>query len=110
MASSTSSSSEFVYGEPERQSLQKPFIKSTKKSNYGSLRKETQQTTTAFIVNYKHRLVPGETLQGISLRYGIPVRQSSFNQFHFFELNLCFILQKKRLRILKELIDCGVMI
>ena len=70
---SSSFSTELVNEEPERQSLQKPFIKTTKKSNYGSLRKEVQQTTTAFIVNYKHKLKPGETLQAISLRYGIPV-------------------------------------
>lgn len=69
---SSSSSTELVNEEPERQSLQKPFIKTAKKSNYGSLRKEAQQTTTAFIVNYKHRLTPGETLLGISLRYGVP--------------------------------------
>jgi LysM repeat protein len=48
--------------------------KTSKKSNYGSLRKEIQQTTSAFIVNYKHKLQAGETLQGISLKYGVPVR------------------------------------
>lgn len=71
---STSSSTELVNEEPERQSLQKPFIKSTtKKSNYGSLRKEVQQTSTLFIVNYKHKLQEGETLQGISLKYSVPI-------------------------------------
>ena len=82
---SSSSSTELVYEEPERQSLQKPFIKTTKKSNYGSLRKETQQTTTTFIVNHKHKIQPGETLQGISLKYSVPV------SFLFLILNLKFI-------------------
>lgn len=71
---STSSSTELVCEEPERRSLQKPFIKSnTKKSNYGSLRKEVQQTANVFIVNYKHKIQIGETLQGISLKYGLPI-------------------------------------
>jgi LysM repeat protein len=48
--------------------------KTTKKSNYGSLRTEAQQTASVFIVNYKHKLQAGETLQGISLKYGVPVR------------------------------------
>ena len=66
--------------EVERRSLQKitsSASKPTKKSNYGSLSsnkyEKTLQTTTAFIVNYKHKLVSGETLQGISLKYGVPV-------------------------------------
>jgi LysM repeat protein len=49
------------------------IIKASKRSNYGSLRKDTSQTTSAFIVNYRHTLNPGETLQGLSLRYGVPV-------------------------------------
>ena len=74
-----SSSSRLDYGDEqmEKRSFTAQLSKSTttKKSNYGSLRKElsTQQTASAFIVNYKHRLMPGETLQGISLKYGVPV-------------------------------------
>lgn len=50
-------------------------IKPVKKTNYGSLRTETQQTQTAkvFLVNYRHKLTDGETLQGISLKYGVSV-------------------------------------
>jgi len=68
--------------EVERRSLQKitsSASKPTKKSNYGSLSsnkyEKTIQTTTAFIVNYKHKLVPGETLQGISLKYNVPIEK-----------------------------------
>lgn len=66
--------------EIERRSLQKiqsSSSKPSKKSNYGSLSsnkyEKTIQTTTAFIVSYKHRILPGETLQGISLKYGVPI-------------------------------------
>jgi LysM repeat protein len=72
----SSSSTELVNEDPDEcRSLQKTLIKTTKKSNYGSLRKDITQTQTAsaFIVNYRHTLKPGETLQGISLRYGVPV-------------------------------------
>lgn len=96
---STSSSTEFlVEEEPERQYLQKPLFASTssstsksilsggggssgggnKKLNYGSLRKETEHTATVFMVNYKHQLKSGETMQGISLRYGVPVSLKLF--------------------------------
>jgi len=49
--------------------------KTPKKSNYGSLRQDaqTQQTAKVFLVNHPHRLAPGETLQGISLKYGVPI-------------------------------------
>ena len=66
----------------ERCSLQQKLqssasIKNKKKSNYGSLHTNKHeanvQTSTAFIVNYRHRLKAGETLQGISLRYGVPI-------------------------------------
>ena len=55
----------------QQQQQQKP----AKKTNYGSLRTDIQQTQTAkvFIINYKHRITKGETLQGISLKYNIPV-------------------------------------
>lgn len=66
--------------ELETKSLQqKQQIKSSKKSNYGSLRvdppQQTKQTSTAFIVNYKHKISSGETLLGVSLKYGVPVDQ-----------------------------------
>ena len=62
----------------ERSSLQKQSTtKTKKKSNYGSLHSNknetTIQTSTAFMVNYKHKLKSGETLQGISLKYGVPI-------------------------------------
>jgi len=59
----------------ERSSLQTSQTKTTKKSNYGSLRQEslTQQTANKFIVNYEHKLLPGDTLLGISLKYNISV-------------------------------------
>jgi hypothetical protein len=67
----------FDNDELEKRSLQQQKPKTTKKSNYGSLRVEqpqqTKQTSTAFIVNYKHKISPGETLLGISLKYGVPV-------------------------------------
>lgn len=61
----------------ERSSLSngKP-AKTTKKSNYGSLQTDaakTQQTANAFIVNYKHTLMPGDTLLNISLKYNVPI-------------------------------------
>lgn len=60
----------------EKSSFVKQPNKPSKKSNYGSLRTETQaqnQTATVFIVNYRHRITNGETLQGISLKYSVPV-------------------------------------
>lgn len=86
---SLSSSSELLNEEIEIQSLKNSFLNNTaKKSNYGSLRKDTQQTTV-FIVNYKHKLKPGETLQGISLKYNVPVC-IKINKFKIndFDLNL----------------------
>ena len=65
--------------EVERRSLQTTSSSSrnTKKSNYGSLHtnkhEKTIQTSTVFIVNYRHKLRPGETLQGISLKYGVSI-------------------------------------
>jgi hypothetical protein len=58
------------YDNPEMSSLNQSKSIS-KKSSYGAIRKETpsfQQT-----VNIKHEIVKGETLQGISLKYGISV-------------------------------------
>lgn len=70
---SMSSSSELLNEENiEIQALQKSFVKTTKKSNYGSLRKDIPQAIVP-IVNFKHRIKPGETLQGISLKYNVPV-------------------------------------
>jgi len=59
----------------EKSSFIKQQQKPAKKTNYGSLRTDIQQTQTAkvFIINYKHRITKGETLQGISLKYNIPV-------------------------------------
>lgn len=62
----------------ERSSLSngKASGKTTKKSNYGSLQTDatkTQQTANAFIVNYKHKLMPGDTLLNISLKYNVPI-------------------------------------
>jgi LysM repeat protein len=61
--------------ERERRTLS--LIQKCKKSNYGSLHQDTQkqQTTNAFIVNYRHKLKSGETLQGISLKYGVAIDQ-----------------------------------
>jgi len=55
--------------------------KPIKKTNYGSLRTENQQIQTAkvFIVNHRHRLLDGETLQGISLKYGVSVSKFDLN-------------------------------
>ncbi|CAF0716247.1 unnamed protein product [Brachionus calyciflorus] len=69
---SSSSSCELINEEPERRSLKPLTTKTTKKSNYGSLRTEIQQTTTQ-IINHKHKLKQGETLQGISLKYSVPI-------------------------------------
>ena len=69
-----SSSSELLNEENiEIQALQKSFVKTTKKSNYGSLRKDISSQAIVPIVNFKHRIKPGETLQGISLKYNVPV-------------------------------------
>jgi hypothetical protein len=59
----------------ENQQPQQISFKPAKKTNYGSLRTETQQTRSAklFIVNHQHKLTDGETLQGISLKYDVPV-------------------------------------
>lgn len=60
----------------ERSSLQTSnATRTTKKSNYGSLRQESQsqQTANKFIVNYEHTLQPSDTLLGISLKYNVPI-------------------------------------
>lgn len=44
-----------------------------KKQNYGSLRKDLPIQAQKQIVNIKHKLSKGETLQGISLKYGVSV-------------------------------------
>ena len=51
--------------------------KSVKKSNYGSLRTEVKSTTSpgACLVNYEHRMCAGDTIQGLSLKYGVPVSE-----------------------------------
>lgn len=54
-----------------------------KKSNYGSLRKEQPQP----IVYVKHKLTASETIQGISLKYGVPV-----SVFIIFRINVYFVL------------------
>jgi len=56
----------------EKQSLQNQFKSNstTKKSSYGALKKETKN---CFTFNLKHKLERGETLEGISLKYGISV-------------------------------------
>ena len=63
----------------QQQQQQKP----AKKTNYGSLRTDIQQTQTAkvFLINYKHRITKGETLQGISLKYNIPVSRKKKENF-----------------------------
>jgi LysM repeat protein len=67
-----------------KQQQQKP----AKKTNYGSLRTDIQQTQTAkvFIINYKHRITKGETLQGISLKYNIPVSRKQKEE-NFIDFN-----------------------
>ena len=61
--------------------------KPIKKTNYGSLRTENQQIQTAkvFIVNHRHKLSDGETLQGISLKYGVSVSRFPLNLFILFK-------------------------
>lgn len=46
---------------------------SKKKQNYGSLRKDLPIQEQKQIVNIKHKLTNGETLQGISLKYGVSI-------------------------------------
>lgn len=50
---------------------EKYLIKNNKSrtTSYGSLRKEP----TNNLINIKHKLINGETLQGISLKYGVSV-------------------------------------
>lgn len=70
---------EIVNEEPsEKRQLQQKQTQSaskvnSKKSNYGSIRKELAQTAQRFIVNYKHKLQADETLQAISLKYDVPI-------------------------------------
>lgn len=79
MSMSQPSSSYFILptSDMEKSSLQRNQpAKTTKKSNYGSLRQDTsqtQQTAKIFIVNYEHKLVHGDTLLGISLKYNTPI-------------------------------------
>ena len=48
-------------------------MNSKKKQNYGSLRKDLPIQEQKQLVNIKHRLTNGDTLQGISLKYGVSV-------------------------------------
>jgi hypothetical protein len=74
MASSTSSSSPTSFDNLEKCSLQINNNNNNKKKlNYGSLRKDLPIQQQQQIVHIKHKLLKGETLQGISLKYGIPV-------------------------------------
>ncbi|RNA03059.1 lysM and peptidoglycan-binding domain-containing 1 [Brachionus plicatilis] len=59
-----------IIEETERRSLRPS--KTTKKSNYGSLKPATTQPN-AQLVNYKYRLKEGETLPGLSLKFNIPI-------------------------------------
>lgn len=92
-------------------SQQKQLIKTSKKSNYGSLRNETKQTTTAFMINYKHKLKAGETLQGISLKYGVPIENIKranklwSNDLAFVKDTLIIPIDKERLKELNLVID-----
>ena len=92
-------------------SQQKQLIKTSKKSNYGSLRNETKQTTTAFMINYKHKLQAGETLQGISLKYGVPIENIKranklwSNDVAFVKDTLIIPIDKERLKELNLAID-----
>jgi len=64
----------------ESSSLQTNQKKTTKKLNYGSLKQESlTQTANKFVINYEHKLQPGDTLLGISLKYNLPV--SFFKEF-----------------------------
>lgn len=96
---SVSSSSELLNDDIEIQSLQKSFVKSTKKSNYGTLRKDIgQPQPTTPMVNVKHRIKPGETLQGISLRYNIPVNRN-FSSLIWYSRKTCNRLSFKKIKI-----------
>lgn len=90
MSMSQASSSYFILptSDMEKSSLQRnQSAKTTKKSNYGSLRQDvqTQQTAKIFIVNYEHKLVHGDTLLGISLKYNTPV---IFFLIFFFDIQM----------------------
>ena len=52
-----------------------------KKQNYGSLRKDLPIQEQKQMVNLKHILKKGETLQGISLKYGVSVSFQSILRF-----------------------------
>ncbi len=79
--SSISSSSELINNaneEIEIASLKNSFASSAKaakkKSNYGSMRSDSApQAVAQPTVNYTHQIRPGDTLQGVSLKYNISV-------------------------------------
>jgi LysM repeat protein len=79
----------------------------SKKSNYGSLRQDskTQQTANAFIVNYEHKIEPGDTLLGISLKYNLPIESIKranrlWNNDLFLKDKLIIPLDKEKLKSL----------
>lgn len=59
-----------IIEETERRSLRPS--KTTKKSNYGSLKPATTQSNP-LIVNYKYKVKEGETLPGLSLKFNTPI-------------------------------------
>lgn len=109
MTFSSSSSQYFILpsDDLERSSLQSKPAKTTKKSNYGSLRQDTQQTqqtAKTFIVNYDHKIMPGDTLLGISLKYNIPIENIKranrlwSNDLTFLKETLIIPLDKEKLK------------
>lgn len=59
-----------ILEETERRSLRPS--KTSKKSNYGSLKPVISQPSTQ-LINYRYKLKEGETLQGLSLKFNIPM-------------------------------------
>lgn len=108
MTFSQSNSSYFILPteDPERNSLYSKPAKTTKKTNYGSLRQDvqSQQTANAFIVNYEHKLMPGDTLLNISLKYNIPIENIKranrlwSNDLTFLKDKLIIPLDKQKLK------------
>lgn len=108
MTFSSSSSQYFILptDDLERSSLQSKQAKTTKKSNYGSLRQDlqTQQTAKTFIVNYEHQIMPGDTLLGISLKYNVPIENIKranrlwSNDLTFLKETLIIPLDKEKLK------------
>lgn len=92
----------------EKSSLQTKTTKTTKKSNYGSLRQDSQtrQTANVFIVNYEHKIMPGDTLLGISLKYNVPIENIKranrlwSNDLTFLKETLIIPIDKEKLKAL----------